>query len=262
MAKTNLNIKRWMSTFSASLVVTLSCFSADLLATPITVTAGSNVPGSVYVPSGFTGGFDLSSSMPGHTAQSGSITATFVDDGDPYSYAGQNNSGYIYNGCGGGWFGCNTFYYYQNKTTYYYDQYESAALQVGSSTAGASSNYFDTGPYYQGSSSYWNGNYNYTDYYYNDYYGYNGSFSVTIALDAAALSNLNSSGGLLDFSVFAYSGDFLFTGAYLTANLVDVIPPPPPPAVGVPEPSPLLLLALGLGAIAFSARRRSKTINC
>jgi len=70
----------------------------------------------------------------------------------------------------------------------------------------------------------------------------------TIALNAAALADLNAD-GKVSFTIKGTSGDFYFAGSTMTVNAAN--------AADVPEPMSLGLLAIGMLGLGAARRRRA-----
>ncbi len=219
----------------------------------ILIAANSDLTSGQYISSSTNGSFDLGA-YSGDTFLSGSVTASFLDNSDPMQTS-NSSTGYIYNGystyeysydCGffETCYGIGyDYYYYQDHYTYNFDPAEGASVLVGASTQSADSDYYSYS-YFDGETSGWSGNTNYSDYYYTTDDGYTGSFGVTIPLDATALAAINS-GYSLAFTINA-TGDFLVDSVTLNAEVV-------------PEPATLSLLGLGITAVGFSCRRRRRS---
>jgi len=95
------------------------------------------------------------------------------------------------------------------------------------------------------------------------YSAYDGNFSLSLTLDAAALLDLGSD-GLLDFSLSALAGNFYFRSASLTADIFErtddpvdpVDPVDPNTPVGVPEPAAPAMFVAALIALAIQRKVR------
>lgn len=257
---------------SVAIAAAFAFFPGETVAGP--VSAVSSIANGTYIDSATSGNFDISGAWAGKAAVSGTVTATFQDNSDPWIYLGQTDSydypsGSITRATGRqilGLYQCGTSecwglhpeyytdYYYQRDITYHYwDPIERARLTVGSSNGEAASSSFDQGfnVEYIDSSRWYPYEYGYhffTTTWYSRYYGQTGSFSVTLSLDTAALADLNAD-GILGFGLSSVSGDFLVTGITLNANLV---------AAPVPEPETYAMMLAGLGLLGFVARRRKQ----
>jgi hypothetical protein len=264
-------------------------------ATPITV--ASNISNLfVDATSSTTGTFDINASAAtlGITAPlnalSATLTLSFSDNIDAYTTAsGFTGSSTLKQGtttCGSTLGSCVEHWYWVDPyATSYSDPIETARVTVGAQSATASSPYHSStvGPYLtaQGSTScivpvtrsncgYFLGGYFctgpwpvYTENW-TYYSAYDGAFTLSLDLDAAALLDLGTD-GVLDFSLSALAGNFNFLSASLTADIIartggvdpvdPVDPIDPVPPIDVPEPATLGLLLAGLFLLFARGRK-------
>jgi len=78
--------------------------------------------------------------------------------------------------------------------------------------------------------------------------GYTGFLTLMQSLGQNALQSL-SNDGIVDFTLRTSTGDIIYTGGTLTADIV---------ANPVPIPSAVLLSSLGLGVAGYRLRRKAQ----
>jgi hypothetical protein len=245
---------------AATLILAITIGAAH--ATPIVVT--SSLTGTVANGTTENGSFDLSGFLtPGSSMVDGTITANFVQGPGAVTTA-TSSTGLMYQGSSNTI--CHSLGYpavvcpmYQYLQDNYKDAVVSAAIATiaaGSSSASASASSFFGSLTYSLDYTVTMTSYfpDYIDHtiqeYYSRAYGWDGTFSVALGLDAAALLAVNST-DMLDFSLGASSNGFDISSVTLSADIV------PSSKQSVPEPLSLGLVGLGLLGVASARLRRT-----